>query len=264
MLRYKIIILSLISSLFFSCTEYQKVLKSGDYNLKYKKAVEYYETEDYYRAQSLFDELVSIFKGTDKAEDILYYYADCHFQQKDYILGAYYFDNFANTFPYSDKTQKAAYTAAYCYYLNSPRASLDQSDTYKAISAMQLYINKYPESDYVDDANAIIEKLRSKLEKKSYENAKLYFKLGDYHASTISLKNSIKEFPDSKYREEVLYLIIKSSFLLSEMSISAKQGERYQNTISEYYVFIDEYPESAYLKEVEKMYTKSVNQIKSL
>lgn len=264
MFRYRIIIFSLISTLLFSCTEYQKVLKSGDYNLKYEKAVSLYEEGDYYRAQSLFDELISIFKGTDKAEDILYYYADCHYQQRDYILGAYYFNNFATTFPYSDNTEKAAYTAAYCYYLNSPRPSLDQTDTYKAINAMQAYIDKYPMSEYVADANDIIKQLRSKLEKKAYENAKLYYKLGDYHAATITLKNSIKEFPDSDFREEVLYLVIKSSFLLAERSITSKQGERYQNTISEYYVFIDEFPESKYLKEVEKMYTNSVNKIKLL
>ena len=222
MSKFRIIIFSFISLLFFSCSEYQKVLKSADYNLKYEKAVEYYEAEDYYRAQSLFDELISIFKGTDKAEDILYYYADCHYQQRDYILGAYYFDNFAKTFPYSKNTEKAAYTAAYCYFLNSPKASLDQTDTYKAIDAMQLYINKYPTSEFVDEANNIIETLRSKLEKKSYENAKLYFKLGNYQAASITLKNSIKDFPDSEYREEVLYLTVKSSYLLADMSIQSK------------------------------------------
>jgi len=264
MLKYKIIVLSLIGTLLFSCTEYQKVLKSSDYNLKYTEAVKLYEEGDYYRSQTLFDELISIFKGTDKAEDILYYYADCHYQQKDYVLGAYYFNNFATTFPYSDNTEKAAYTAAYCYYLNSPKPSLDQTDTYKAISAMQMYIDKYPTSEFVDDANNIVKQLRSKLEKKAYENAKLYYKLSDYHAASITLKNSIKEFPDSEYREEVLYLVIKSSYMLAEMSVTSKQGERYQNTISEYYVFIDEFPESKYLKEVEKIYTNSVNQIKLL
>lgn len=267
MLKNKTIILvfSVLTTFFLSsCSEYQKVLKSTDYNLKYEKAVEYYEAEDYYRAQSLFDELVTIYKGSDKAESVLFYYADCHYKQKDYILGAYYFDNFAKTFPYSEKTEEAAYTAAYCYYLNSPRYNLDQTDTYKAIEAMQLFINKYPNSNYVPEANEIIEKLRTKLEIKSYENAKLYYKLADYQSATIALKNSIKDFPDTKYREEILYLIVKSSFMLAEMSIPEKQGERYQNTISEYYSFIDEYPESEYLKEIEKMYTKSVNQIKNL
>ncbi len=264
MSKYKILIITLFVFLLSSCSEYQKILKSNDYNLKYKKAVEYYESGDYYRAQSLFDELVSLFKGTDKAEDILYYYADCHYQQRDYVIAAYYFDNFAKTFPYSPKTEQAVYNSAYCYYLNSPRSSLDQSDTKKAINAMQYFINKYPDSNKIDEANEIIDKLHFKLEEKSYNNARLYYKLGDYQAATIALKNSIKDFPDSKYREEILYLIVKSSFLLAEMSVPSKQGERYQNTISEYFVFIDEYPESKYLKEIEKMYIKSVSRIKTL
>lgn len=260
----RFILFGFLTTLIFSCSEYQKALKSSDYNLKYEKALEYYEEEDYYRAQSLFDELVSIYKGTDKAEKVLYYYADCHYQQKDYILGAYYFENFAKTYPYSDHTEKAAYTAAYCYFLNSPRPSLDQADTRRAIEAMQLFINKYPQSELNTEAQEIIDKLRLKLETKSFESSKLYFKIGDYQAASITLKNSITEYPDSKYREEILYLIVKSNFLLAENSIVSKQGERYQNTISEYYSFIDEYPESEYLKEIEKMYTKSVNQIKKL
>ena len=260
----KLLILSFLTFILFSCSDYQKALKSSDYNFKYEKAMEYYAEEDYYRAQSLLDELVSLYKGTDKAENVLYSYADCHYQQRDYILGAYYFETFAKTYPYSDSTALAAYTAAYCYYLNSPRPSLDQQDTYKAINAMQLFINKYPDSELTQEANDIIEQLRFKLEKKSYENSKLYFKLGDYQAATISLQNSLKDFPDSQYREEIMYLIVKSSFLLAEGSIEEKQGERYQETVSEYYSFIDEYPESEFLKEIEKMYSKSVNQIKKL
>ncbi len=265
MIRTKhIIFIALVLIGFASCNPYQKLLKSGDYNLKYQKAVEYYEKGDYYRAQALFDEVVSIFKGTEKAEDIAYYYADCHYKQHDYTLASYYFETFAQNFPYSPRTPEASYIAAYCYYLNSPRYSLDQKDTYKAIESMQAFINKYPQSELIPEANLYIKELRVKLEQKACENAKLYFKLGDYQAASITLKNSIKDFPDTKYREELLYLSVKATYLLAENSISSKQGERYQSTVSEYYVFIDEFPESKYLKEVEKMYVKSVSQIKNL
>ncbi len=259
-----IISIVIIIAGFTNCTEYQKILKSNDYNLKYTKAMEYYEAKDYYRAQSLLDELVNILKGSDKAEKALYTYADCHYQQEDYILAAYYFDNFAKTFPYSPQSEEASFISAYCYYLNSPRPELDQTDTQKAIDAMQLFINKYPQSLHLPEANDIIAKLRRKLEEKAYQNAKLYVKLGDYQAATITLKNNLKEFPDTKYREETMYLVVKSSFLLAEKSVKDKQAERYQNTISEYYVFIDEYPQSPFIKEIEKMYTESVNQIKKL
>lgn len=257
-------ILSIVVLLLASCNDYQKALKSTDYNYKYEQALSYYDGGDYYRAQALLEELVHILKGSARGDTVLYYYANCHFMQEDYILGAYYFETFAATFPYDDKTPDATYTAAYCYYLNSPKPSLDQADTKKAIDAMQLFINKYPDSDRVKEANDIIEKLRAKLELKAYESAKLYFKLSDYQAASISLKNNLKDYPDTKYREEILYLIIKSSYLLAENSILAKQGERYQNTISEYYTFVDDYPESAYVKEVEKMYEQSINQLKKL
>ncbi len=260
----QLLILSIGFAFMTSCSGYQKVLKSTDYNFKYEKAVEYYEKGDFYRAQSIFEELVNILKGSTRGEDVLYYYADCHYQQEDYILGAYYFENFANSFPYSDRTPEATYIAANCYYLNSPKPSLDQADTKKAIDAMQLFINKYSDDERVTEANDIIEKLQLKLEEKAYENAKLYYKLSHYHAANITLKNSIKDYPDTKYREEILYLIVKSNYLLAENSILAKQGERYQSTISEYYVFIDEYPESKHVKEIEEMYEKSVNQIKNL
>jgi outer membrane protein assembly factor BamD len=246
------------------CSEYQKILKSTDYNYKYKKALEYYDMKDYYRAQSLLDELINIFKGSDKAENALYVYADCHYQQEDYPLGAYYFDSFTKTFPYSPHTEEASYLSAYCYYMNSPKPSLDQTDTQKAIDAMQMFINKYPNSPKIAEANDVIDKLHAKLEEKAYQNSKLYFKLGDYHAATITLKNCLKEYPDTKYREELMYLIVKSSYLLAENSVEDKKAERYQNMISEYYVFIDEYAQSPFTKEVEDMYQESVKQIKKL
>jgi len=246
------------------CSEYQKIFKSTDYNFKYKKALEYYALEDYFHAQSLLDELMTILKGSDKAENALYVYADCHYKQKDYILAAYYFDNYVKNFQYSKRTEEAMYLSAYCYYLNSPKASLDQTDTQKAIDAMQVFINKFPNSSHIGEANEVIDNLRGKLEEKAYQNSKLYFKLGEYQAASITLKNCLKEYPDSKYREELMYLIVKSSFLLAENSIKEKQAERYQNTISEYYVFIDEYPQSALLTDVEEIYSKSVKQIKKL
>ena len=60
-----------------SCSKYQKVLKSTDLGFKYDKAVEYYDTGEYYRAEALFGELIGLYRGTGKAEEIYYYYAYC-------------------------------------------------------------------------------------------------------------------------------------------------------------------------------------------
>lgn len=239
---------------FVSCSEYQRVLKSSDYELKYTKAMELYEKEDYARAVALFDELMSIYKGTKKAEDVYFYYAYCHYGQKDYILAGHYFRNFALTFPLSNRAEEAEYLGAYCYYLDSPRYSLDQTYTLKAIEEMQFFINKRPKSERISEANDIIDKLRGKLETKSFENARLYYDLGDYKASTTALKNSLKEYPDSQYREEILFLIVKSSYELANNSVVSKKTERFQSTLNEYYTFVNTFPESKNTKEVQKIY----------
>ena len=244
----------LILSIFFfsACSEYQKILKSNDYELKLEKANEYYEEEDYYRAQALYEELLSIYKGTDKAEKIYYKFSYCYFNQKDYILAGYHFENFVSTYPNSKYAEECDFLSAYCYYLESPQPDLDQSNTRKAIDALQLFINKYPGS----------EKIRLKLETKSFNNAKLYYNLGEYKSAVIALKNTLKDYPDTQYREELLFLILKSNFLLAKNSIEAKKIERYQTTVNEYYSLIDEYPNSKNIKEAEKIYNTSIKEIK--
>ncbi len=122
-------------------------MKSDDFGLKYEKAMEYYDGEDYYRALNLFDQVIPFYRGTDKAEEIAYRYAYAYYHQGDFILASYYFDRFIKTFQTSDKTEECAYMKAYCKYLDSPEYNLDQTNTYAAIADLQLFINAYPESD---------------------------------------------------------------------------------------------------------------------
>ncbi len=246
----------LFAMIFSSCSDYQKVLKSSDYEWKYQKAKEYYDEEDYIRAINLFEELLTIYKGTSKAEDLYYYYAYCHYHQLDYILAGHYFRSFFQTFPFSKNAEEAEYLSAFCYYKDSPSFSLDQTYTLKAIEEMQLFINKHPESERVKEANGIIDKLRFKLEKKSYENASLYYHIGDYKAAITALKNSLKEFPDTEYREEIMFLTLKSSFLLADKSVISKKKDRYENAKKEFATFKNAYPESKKMKDAAKFEEK--------
>lgn len=254
----------MVAVLFSNCSEYYKIQKSNDYNMKYEKAKAYYEYEDYYHAKALLDEVVSVFRGSDKAEEVQMLYANCHYKMHDYTMAAYYFESFYKTYPFSEKSEEAYFMCAHCYYKDSPRVDLDQACTQKAINAMQTYLNKYPQGVHINEADAVIKEMRAKLEQKSFLTAKLYFKLGEYQSATISLKNCLKEYPDTKYREELMYLIVKSNFMLAENSVESKRAERYQNTVTEYYSFVDEYPESQYVSEIESMYKQSVDKIKNL
>lgn len=241
-----------------SCSDYQKLLKSSDYELKYEKAIEYYEDDDYYRSQSLFDELRSIYRGTDKSEKISYYSAYCSYGLGELALSAYLFKEFAKQYPSSEHTEEVEFLAAYCYYQISPESSLEQAYTKAAIAELQLFINKYPESEKRLEAEELIDKLQYKLETKAYNNAVLFFNIGDYKAAITSMKIVLTDYPDTEYREDILFTVVKSSYLLAENSIYTKQKERYKNTIDAYYTFVDKFPESKKVKEAEKFYSNSL------
>ena len=150
---------------------------------------------------------------------------------------------------------------AYSLYLQSPDYQLDQTVTYEAVAAMQQFINKNTTSDYASNADAVIDELQQKLEKKAYEQCRLYYKIRRYNSALVVYDNFKDDFPDSKYQEEVAYLRIKTSYDYAQQSIPSKQEERFQNTIDAYESFIDKYPSSKYLKEVEKIYANSIEEI---
>ncbi len=240
-----------------ACGDYNKIVKSTDYEFKYKKAVEYYEDGEYVRSGTLFKELVNIYRGTTRADKIYYYYAKSMIGQKDYLMAGHYFRSLVKEFPNSDYTEEAQFMVGYCSYLISPKPRLDQQVTQEAIDALELYINLYPYSERVDEANRLIDELEDKMVFKSYLSAKLYFDFENYKAAVVALTNSLEKYPDSKYREELKYMLLKSKYLLASNSVLAKAESRYTNALDEYFSFIDEYPESKYKKEVDKFYEKA-------
>jgi outer membrane protein assembly factor BamD len=252
------ICLLLLVVLLFSCSGFEKVLKSKDYNFKYKKALEYYKKGDHYRYTTIFEQLVPIYSGTQRADTVQYYFAMGNYKQGDFILAGHYFDTFRKTYPRSVFTEDAEYMFAYCFYESSPRPELDQDNTQAAIASFSEFISKYPRSEKREDVGKILNELKEKLVEKSYMSSKLYYNVSEYKAAIVALKNSVRDFPESKHREEQLFLILKSAYLLADGSVPSKQKERFQNTIDEYYTFAGEFPESEYMKEAKKMYDASM------
>jgi outer membrane protein assembly factor BamD len=237
-----------------SCSGYEKLLKNPDIAVKYNKAMEYYAKGDYVRAGTLFEMVNPFYKASRRADTINFYYAECLYKESDYIMAGHYFKEFTQTFPRSQFAEEAEYMNAYCYYLNSPRPTLDQQSTMEAIDAMQLFMIKFPDSKRIPECKTFYTELRERLMTKSYLNAKLYFDLGFYKSSIIVLRNSLSEYPDSKYREEIMVLVVKSNYYLAEKSVDSKQKERYQNTLDEYYSFMTEFPKSKYSGDIQKIY----------
>ena len=244
----------LVSILFTSCGDYNKILKSTDYEFKYKKAIEYYEDGEFVRAGTLFNELLSIYRGTSRADKIYYYYAKSMIGQKDYLMAGHYFGTLIKEFPTSDYVEESQFMVGYCGYLLSPKPRLDQTTTHEAIDALQLYINLYPYSDRVEEANRLIDELQEKLVEKSYLSAKMYFDFGNYKAAVVALGNSLREYPDSHFREELKFMLLKSKYLLAVNSVEAKKEQRLSSALDEYFTFADEFPDSEHKKEAEKFY----------
>lgn len=248
----------MLALLLFSCNGYQHLLKSSDYDLKYKKALEYYEKKDYTRALPLLEELMTVFRATARAEKVHYAYAQTNYGLGDYLLASYHFKDFARNYPQSTNAEEATYLSAYCFYLTSPVYTLDQSNTISAIEELQTFINLYPTSTKVADCNLIIDKLRFKLENKAYDISKLYYNIGNYSAALVAFGNLMKDFPDTKHREEAFYLQLKSSHLLAINSIETKKADRLRKTQELYIKFIDTFPKTKYLSSAEDIYSASL------
>lgn len=248
-------------------SKYEKLRASNDIGKKYREAIRYYEKKDYNKALPLFDDLVQKYRGTAEAEDLSYYFAYTHYKLRDYTTARYHFKNFADTYASSPKAEECRFMAAYCFYLESPIYSLDQENTIKAMDALQLFINLYPKSERVPEATRLITNLREKLETKSYANAKLFLDIGDYKSAVIAFRNSERDFPDTKYAEEMEFLTIKAQALYAAASLETKQEERYNEAIQLYNEFAENYPQSKYLKEAEqikKNSEKAIVEVKKL
>jgi outer membrane protein assembly factor BamD len=261
-MKLKLLFIGILVFTLVSCGEYEKILKSTDYTLKYKKAFEYYNNEEYTRAANIFDQIVGVFRGTNKSDTVSYYQAMSYYKQKDFIMSGHYFKTFFETYPYSSFAEEAEYLSAYCYYLNSPPPALDQENTTIAIESFQSFINKYPGSKHVLESKECITELQDKLVEKSKLNAVLYYDLGVYKSSIIALKNSLAEYPNTKYREELMWLVLDSNYQLARGSIESKKRDRFQTTLDEYYSFITEFPKSKYKKKAEDIYETAGKMVK--
>ncbi len=252
------VLLLLVLFLAASCSQYEKLLKSDDFQRQLDAAYEYYEDEDWVRAATLIERVLPIYQGTRRAPELSFMLANCYYRRGDYILASHHFDRFVRDYPQNEHAQEAMYMRAYCNYLLSPRPSLDQTSTRRAIDQFTLFINRYPDSDKVDEARELIAELRNKLLEKSFLSARLYYDMGDYRAAIIAFKNSLVDFPETRHREDIMFLILKSSFRLADNSVPERQLERFQNTVDEYYAFIEEYPDSGYRNEADSFLSSSL------
>ena len=240
------------SNIFFSCSDYQKLLNSDDASEKYKQAEIYYNSGEYRKANRLFEQIIPKYRGRPQSQRIIFFFAETYFQTKSYSLAAYQYENFVKSYPKSERVLEAIFKAAKCFYLQSPSYSLDQEETYNAIEKLQVFINLYPDSEYTPEANQMISELQEKLEKKDFEIAKQYFTIRDYRAAVKANENFIAGFPGTKFREESMYIKFLSLYEIAINSILSKKKKRLNELKQQYELILRYYPETLFLEDLNK------------
>jgi outer membrane protein assembly factor BamD len=252
-LYFVLIILLLVSS----CGDYQKLLKSTDYEVKKQKAKEFYDEGQYVKTTELLTQILPRYRATEEAEELNWMNAQAYYGMKDFFSAGSYFKSFIEQFPFGKHAEEANYMAALCDYKISSRPELDQDNTKKALEGFNIFMNRFPSSTRVDEAKKLAKELQEKLVEKSYFSARLYYDMKQYKAAITALNNSLKEYSETKYREEMMYLKLNSLYLYAVNSQPVKQRERYQATLDDYFSFMEEFPKGHYDREVNGIFQKT-------
>lgn len=256
----RIFYILLSALLLTSCSEFQKALKTDDVKIKYDVATKLYEKEKYHKAIRLFEQISNSYRGKPQAEKLFYMYGMSLYKTKTYHTASYQFESFTAQYPTSSKAEEAAFLGAKAYYFLAPRFSLDQVDTYKGLEKLQAFIDRYPNSQYMPEANQLVKELREKLEKKAFEIAKQYHTtgeyFGDYNAAIKSFDNFLLDFPGSIYKEEALWLKFDAAYQLAVNSVYYRMEERLKNAKDDYLDLIKFSAETKYRGQADKMLAK--------
>ena len=251
-----LVILAVVSMA--SCkSQYEIMLNSNDADAKYDAAFAYFNEGKYSKAASLFESLSVLTNGTERDDTVRYYWGLSNYRFRDYYTAETNFTQFIESFPRSPFTSDARYLRIDCLYRSTLRYELDQTPTYTAINAISEYMLEFPDTPHMQECKDMLTDLNERLDKKAYEAAKLYYKVEDYLASRVALRNVRKDDADNVYREDVLYHIAMSSYKYAYLSIPSKQKERYLVFIDDYLNFVGEIPDSHYRKELDSVYRKA-------
>ncbi|HIY35713.1 MAG TPA: outer membrane protein assembly factor BamD [Candidatus Paraprevotella stercorigallinarum] len=265
-----VLILSAGIFLLTSCNQYNNVLKSADYEYKYEAAKEYFVKGQYSRAALLFGDLIAVMKGTVRAQESLYMLAMSEYCDGNYDVASSYFKKYYQSYPKGTYVEYARYYAGRSLYESVPDVRLDQTNTYTAIKEFQDFLDLYPYTKLKDRTQDMIYALQDKLVEKEYISAKLYYDLGNYmgnclyggsnyEACIVTAQNALLDYPYASpaRREEFAIMILRAKYHLARQSVEDKRMDRYRDAIDEYYGFVNEYPESKYLKDAQQIFVAS-------
>lgn len=260
-IRFFIIAMAAVLSAVSCKSQYEMLLNSNDADLKYDAAFKYFDQEKYQKAAALFESLSVLTNGTERDDTVRYYWGLSNYRNSDYYTAETNFSDFVGSFPRSPFAPQARFLRIDCLYRQTLRYELDQSPTNLAISAINEYIAEYPDNENIEVCRDMLDDLNKRLDTKAYEGAKLYYKMEDYIASRVALRNVLKDNSENVYREDILYYIAMSSYKYAHLSVRSKQKERYLTFIDDYLNFVGELPDSPYRRELDVLYRRAQKEL---
>ena len=261
------IFLLLLSIIFVNTackSEFEKLRETADVPTLLAKADEYFGEKEYQKAQTLYESVLGSIRGKAESEQSYFNYAYTHYYLGRYALSSFYFKDFAGKFINSQHREEADFMSAISEYKQSPSYRLDQTSSNKAISAFELFVNTYPQSERVAECNKLIDQMRTKLQEKAYAEGELYFDLRNYESAVTSFENLLKDFPESADAEKVRFMIIKSIYLYANNSVVTKQPERFTRVVDRMGDFRKKYPKSRFDDELRDIVNTTNKRIKAL
>lgn len=245
----KYIIIALTASVILSCnSQMDRAMKSADKNHILQVANEKFAKKKWSDALALYGRLDKLVAGTDDAPNVVFNSAFANYYDKQYKLAAHQFKNFSNSFPQDPRKEEAAYMSALCYYEGSLDYNLDQSNTESAINELQDFLNNYGQSERSKNITQLIDELTYKLEYKAYENARQYYKMGEFLAADVAFDNVLDDFPATKLRPKIVDYIMRSKYELALNSIYDKKKDRIENALAYTKTVEKDLPNSEYSK----------------
>lgn len=244
---------------FSSCSEYYQALKSSEPSVRYAYAKKMYNEKKYGKVVNLMSDIVYAFNGTSEGAQALYLLANSYYNLNQNDEASSLFRSYYTSYPKGKRAEECEFKAGECIYRDSSDPRLDQSSTYTAIKDLQTYLDNYPDGKYSTQAENMLFSLQDKLAEKEYLSAKLYYNLGlhmgnNYKSCLITARNALKSFPYSKWKDDLMFLILKAEYKQAENSVPSKFQQRVREVIDQYYAYINEFPNGKYTKEAKEIY----------
>ncbi|MBO7067486.1 MAG: outer membrane protein assembly factor BamD [Bacteroidaceae bacterium] len=265
MQRYSLILLFILPFL-AGCGDYNSVMKTTDFEYKYEAAKSYYTEGNYRKASEAFGQVLTILKGTQYGDECLFMLGMSNYYAGDSESAAQFFKKYYQSYPKGHYVELSRYYCAMSYYSRLVDTRLDQSNTMDALTEFSNFLEYYPESGLRAQTQEMIFNLQDKLVEKEYLAAKLYYDLGtyvlncvyggsNYEACVITAQNALKDYPyaSPERKEELSIMILRAKYHLARQSVVEKRLERFRDAVDEYYAFQNEFPESKYMNEAERI-----------